>query len=264
MNIIKEIQEENPFYQIGSRGIIGTRDYQQDLGYYYTGTDCVFSIICDGMGGMEGGERASRAAVDQFVQDFRQERGVVNVPEFLVKEAGRLNQVVAGLKNSSGAPLQGGTTLVAVYCSGNQMYWVSVGDSRIYLIRGNRIKPLNREHNYRLTLQMNLESGLINKDTYDRESTGRQADALVSYIGMEQLAMVDVSQAPIIMQEGDVVVLCSDGVCKSLNDSQICAMVRDNDVDMDIAADRLTGMAMRYGARGQDNTTVILVKYLGR
>lgn len=264
MNIIKEIQEENPFFEIGSSGIIGTRDYQQDLGYYYTGSDCVFSVICDGMGGMEGGERASKAAIDQLVQDFHNERGIANVPDFLVKEAGRMNQAVASLKNNAGGSLKCGTTLVAAYCQGNQMYWVSVGDSRIYLIRENRIQPINREHNYRLTLKMNLENGLINRDTYDRESMSRQADALVSYIGMNQLTMVDVSQVPIQLQEGDVVMLSSDGIGKSLTDSQVLAMVRDNDIDMNIAADRMTSMAMRYGVRGQDNTTVILTKYLGR
>ena len=264
MNIIKEIKEENPFFEMGSSGIIGTRDYQQDLGYYYMGSDCAFSAICDGMGGREGGEQASKAAVDQLVQDFRNERGITNVPEFLVKEVGRMNQVVAGLKNHAGGPLKCGTTLVAAYCQGNQMYWVSVGDSKIYLIHNNSIQPVNREHNYRLTLKLNLENGLINRDTYDRESMSRQAEALVSYIGMGQLAMVDVSQAPVRLQEGDVVMLCSDGISKSLSDSQILAMVRDNDIDMDIAADRMTSMAMRYGVRGQDNTTVILIKYLGR
>ena len=48
-----------------------------------------------------------------------------------------------------------------------------------------------------------------------------------------------------------------------MNESQVCAMALDNDLDMYIAADRTTAMALRYGQRGQDNTTVILMKYLG-
>ena len=68
-------------------------------------------------------------------------------------------------------------------------------------------------------------------------------------------------QQPRMLQPGDIVMLCSDGVYKSLSDSQIHGMVRDNDLDLEIAADRLTAMALRYGARGQDNTTVILLRY---
>ena len=80
---------------------------------------------------------------------------------------------------------------------------------------------------------------------------------------MNGLRVVDVTKMPVMLQSGDMVMLCSDGVYKSLNDSQVCAMAMDNDLDMYIAADRTTAMALRYGRRGQDNTTVILMKYLG-
>lgn len=81
---------------------------------------------------------------------------------------------------------------------------------------------------------------------------------------MNGLRIVDVKSTPAELQPGDIIMLCSDGVYKSLNSSQVHAMVRDNDLDMTIAADRTTAMALRYGVRGQDNTTVILLKYLGQ
>ena len=55
MNIIEERMEENPWFEIGSSSILGTRSYQQDLGYFYTGRQEVLAVICDGMGGLEGG-----------------------------------------------------------------------------------------------------------------------------------------------------------------------------------------------------------------
>ena len=72
---------------------------------------------------------------------------------------------------------------------------------------------------------------------------------------------MDINRAPLEMMDGDMVLLCSDGLFKSLNDSQIKALVKDNDIDMDIAADRLCQMALSKRRGGQDNTSVLLLQY---
>lgn len=264
MNIIEERMEEDPWFEIGSSSILGTRSYQQDFGYFYTGEKEVLAIICDGMGGLEGGERASRTAVELMARDFKRERPApADIAAFLRREAMRMDQAVAALKSDAGKPLKAGTTLVAVYCRGGKLTWISVGDSRIYLIRGQKITSVNREHNYRLMLKEQLAAGQITREFYEKEEKTPQAEALTSFIGMDGLRIVDVLGTPLELQRGDIVMLCSDGIYKSLSESQVLAMVRDNDLDMDIAADRTTAMALRYGVRGQDNTTVILLKYLG-
>lgn len=263
MNIVEERQEKNPEFEIGASSILGTRSYQQDYGYFYTSLEDVLAIVCDGMGGLEGGERASQTAVHQMVRDFHNTPNLGYVPDFFKWTAQRMDQAVCALRGQDGSPLHAGTTLVSVYCKGNQMYWVSVGDSKIYLIRGNEIVSVNREHNYRLQLQMQLEAGLIDPEFYRKEEKTPKAEALISFIGMDHVKYIDVNPNPIELQPGDILVICSDGIYKSLNESQVCAMVRDNDLDMNIAADRLTGMAQRYGVRGQDNTTAILLKYQG-
>ena len=247
MNIIEERMEENPWFEIGSSSILGTRSYQQDLGYFYTGRQEVLAVICDGMGGLEGGERASRTAAELMARDFKKERpGPDKIAAFLRREAARMDQAVAALKSEQGKPLKAGTTLVAVYCRENKLTWISVG-----------------EHNYRLMLKEQLAAGQITREFYEKEEKTPQAEALTSFVGMDGLRIVDVLGTPLELQRGDIVMLCSDGIYKSLNDSQVLAMVRDNDLDMDIAADRTTAMALRYGVRGQDNTTVILLKYQG-
>lgn len=262
MNIIEECFESNPGFELGTSSIIGTRSYQQDYGYYRTDSMDAVSLVCDGMGGMEGGERASKMAIDLFARDLRQGRPM-QIPEFLQMEAERMDRAVAELKDRKGRILKAGTTCVAVYCRQNQMYWLSVGDSRIYLIRGNRITPLNRDHNYHLMLQEQLTAGTITREFYEQEDKKPMAEALISFIGMGDVKIIDVTREPVKLQGGDIIMLCSDGIYKSLNDSQVYAMVRDNDLDLNIAADRLTAMALRYGGKGQDNTTVILMKYRG-
>lgn len=261
VNIIRELPEKNPWFEIGASSIIGGRSYQQDFGYIYTGSREAVAVVCDGMGGMEGGERASRTAVEVFSEDLRKEKPDTNIPGFLMREAERMDREVAGLKGSEGKPLKSGTTMVAVYCRGNIMDWISVGDSKIYLIRKETITPLNIEHNYRQMLTEQLASGQITQEYYNKEEKSRQAEALTSFIGMDRINQIDWGKTPCKLEDGDIVMLCSDGVYKSIDQYQILGMVRDNDLDMEIAADRMTAMALRYGGKRQDNTTVILLKY---
>lgn len=264
MNIIEDRMAQNNGYEVGSSSILGTRSYQQDFGYFYMGEQEALAVICDGMGGLEGGERASRTAVELIARDFKKKKPArEEMASFLRQEADRMDRAVAALTDDRGKPLKAGTTLVAVYCSRGRLTAVSVGDSRIYLIREQNIITLNREHNYRLMLKEQLAAGQITKEFYEKEEKTPQAEALTSFIGMDGLRIVDIMEDPMPLKQGDIVMLCSDGVYKSLNNSQVLAMVRDNDIDLEIAADRTTAMALRYGVRGQDNTTVILLRYVG-
>lgn len=183
------------------------------------------------------------------------------VPEFLKEQAVIINDRVAALTGKNGAPLRAGTTMVAVVAEEDRLYWLSVGDSRIYIIRNEEMSQVNREHNYRLTLQESLKSGLITREQYEAEEKKGQADALISYLGISRLSLMDINRAPLEMMDGDIVLLCSDGLFKSLSDSQIKALVRDNDMDLDIAADRLCQMAFSRRRGGQDNTSVLLLQY---
>lgn len=264
MNIVEEKRGWNPAYDVGASSILGTRKYQQDSAYYCIDSDQILAVVCDGMGGLEGGERASQTAIQQMIQDFRSRPESLPMPDFLTGEAQRMDQAVTALRNDRGQALGAGTTLVAASFQGDQMYWVSVGDSMIYLIRGERIRPLNVEHNYRLLLKQRLDAGLISREEFERESVTPQADALISFLGMNHVQYIDSNRTPLKLEPNDIVVLCSDGIYKSLNESQVWAMVTDNDLDMTIAADRLTDMAMDRRVRGQDNTTAVLVRYLGK
>lgn len=261
MNIVQNVKQDNPDLKVGMNSIIGTRQYQQDYVYYYSDSKETLAVICDGMGGLDGGEQASRIAAECLGNAFISRNPQISIPDFLCEQAGIMNGRVAGIPGKDGLPLRAGTTIVAVVVQEERLHWLSIGDSKIYIIRNEEMSQVNREHNYRLTLSEALKSGTISQERYDVEEKKRQAEALISYLGIGSLSLMDINRVPFEMREGDVILLCSDGLYKSLNDSQIKALVRDNDIDMNIAADRLCSMALRFGRGAQDNTSVLLIRY---
>ena len=98
-------------------------------------------MVCDGMGGMDEGDRASRLAATQFAEDYAEhyrkngEGKWEGLPEYLEEEAVKLDKMVHELTNLQGVRLNSGTTIVATIFEEDRLTWLSVGDSRIYLIR---------------------------------------------------------------------------------------------------------------------------------
>ncbi len=239
--------------------ILGTRKYQQDS-YAYIETDqgCL-AMVCDGMGGLEGGERASALAIDTVFRDYLKEMPLKNAAHFLYREAVKADNRVYNLTDRNGKLLGAGTTMVGAYIQGNYITWVSVGDSKIYIIRNNAMHTVVREHNYRQMLNERLQNGTISPEKYRSEVV--RGDALTSFIGIGDLKLIEINRKPFELIEGDVIVLCSDGLYKALKETQILAIIRDNYFDYKRAAKILTDTALRYSPKGQDNTTVVLIDY---
>ena len=150
-------------------------------------------------------------------------------------------------------------TVVAVVIENNKMYFLSVGDSKIYILRDNEILAVNREHNYRLSLDEKLKKGQITKEQYIAEED--QAEALISYLGMGNVSLMDINNEPFILQENDIVLLCSDGLYKRLPDKDIMQIIQLEEPDMNRAARRLTDVVMMRTRKNQDNTSLVLLQY---
>ena len=237
----------------------GTREYQQDAAYGEVQENLGMAVLCDGMGGLNGGEMASDLGVKYFARDLKDAWPVRNIPAFLQQEAHRLDQMIAGLRDKEGRPLRAGTTIVSAVLVENQAFWLSVGDSRIYLLRNGQMRCLTAAHNYKTMLQEKLEAGLIDMDYYNGEIS--QGEALTSYLGMGNISLIDGNANPLELEENDILLLCSDGLYKTLTDEQIQALIQESGSNIRIAGQRLLETARRCGRRGQDNTTLVLLKY---
>lgn len=182
---------------------IGKRETQEDayaVKHFPTG---VLAVVCDGMGGHQFGALASRTAVRAFVQCFAEEQNGP-VSERLRSALYAANDAVKKEFDKYGA--FGGTTLLAVYIGGGVMWWVSVGDSSLYIWRCGRLVRLNADHSLREVYMQYVHAGSLTfADAVNMGHTLRSA------VTGEEISMIDAPPTPYPLLPGDRIVLTSDG-----------------------------------------------------
>lgn len=252
-----------PIVEAAASDILGTRRTQQDDCWYGINEQEheLLAVVCDGMGGLSGGEQASKAAISVISELYRQSAPIHNPPEFFRQAAFAANSAVHQLKDKNGKPLNAGSTMIAVLIQEDKVYWLSIGDSRIYFLRDCEIYPCCREHNYEAMLREKIEAGEMTQEEAAKDTTRR--DALTSYLGIRDLKLIEINQTPLQLCPNDMLILCSDGLYKSLSDSEICRLAVENKMDVQMAAETLTAQALAQATGGQDNTTVIMIRWHG-
>jgi len=207
------------------------------------------AVIADGMGGYEGGQEASRIAVETVRKIYSQPSA--SDPQSLLSDAfieahARILQFA-----SENQALQGmGTTCTAIAVVGKSLYYAHIGDSRLYLVRNGAISRLTRDHSYVSRL---VEGGLI---TPEEAETHAHRHILTAALGAGDEIIPDIPATPIALQDGDILVLCSDGLWGQVSDSEITAAVTNHTADG--ACRQLVQLARERG--GPDNITVEILK----
>ncbi len=246
-------------YSIEHRSYIGKRDSQEDAALFEKYDNGIFAVLCDGMGGYSAGELASNECVWNMrrIADALYMCDEPLIRDVYLKQINDTNMHVYGMTNGDGIPLGCGTTMVSVIIRGDLMYYASVGDSHIYLIRNNEINLINEEHNV-LSELTRLESE--GKVSHEYVKNYPNKSGLTSYVGMETMGKVDIYKSPLCLETGDVIVLCSDGLYRTINDGNIMNIINSNSSVSD-AADRLVETAKYIGNVKQDNLTFIIYKH---
>jgi protein phosphatase len=197
-------------------------------------------VVCDGMGGHEAGEIASRIGVEtileQYYQDTDQDRPVALEQAFF--EANR--------RINEQGPGNMGTTGVAALFLNNTLYVANVGDSRAYLIREGQMSQISRDHSL---VAEQVAAGIVSAEQA-RHLNYR--NMITRALGYRPEVQVDIF--PIPLQEGDIVLLSSDGLHGLVEDDEIAQIVLTSKPDQAIR--RLIGTANDRG--GGDNITVAL------
>ena len=242
-------------YEIACCSLLGTRENQQDAYAYEKSKDGVFAIVCDGMGGMEHGEWASRTTVDTLMKQYKRKDSEQSMQDFYLENIDILDEQVCNLKGEENEPLHCGTTMVSVSIQNHLMDWFSVGDSRIYAIRKNEIVQITKDHNYKMILKERLEKKQISSQEYEEGLP--QSEALISYIGMRGISLMDMNQKSLHLQSGDYILLTSDGLYREFDDKMLLATIQREKTTKKIC-DYLE-KEYRKCAGALDNATFILI-----
>jgi PPM family protein phosphatase len=206
------------------------------------------------MGGLAGGDKASHTAVKTMLRDYEAKHEDEDLNQFLRRMVRVANYAVFDLAYSGGEEeLEIGTTLVAAALRGNELAWVSVGDSKVLLISGDNIEQLNSEHIYANKLMKDFEKGLITRKEAEEHP---ERAYLTSYLGLSELNEIDCCSENLILEAGDKVLLCSDGLTDTLTLKEIRAALDGSSGGF---AEKLVEKALEKNRRHQDNITVIVL-----
>lgn len=247
-------------FRVYSKSVIGSREYQQDYVRLPLGISAglfakrgLLCVVCDGMGGMEGGELASRICADTLMNAYYADTAAV--PEaFFREKVAQADRQIAALRDSKGQALHSGTTLVGVILRDNTICCASAGDSRIYLYRGKNLIKLTRDHNYLLQLMQKVDAGAMELDAAMADP---QREALISYVGKGHVDILDVKSLPAM--PGDILLLCSDGLTKALPDDELVRILEAHAAKPYLLPGSLIREALRKKWMSHDNISVAVV-----
>lgn len=258
------LDEFDKSVNIGTSSIIGRRKEQQDAiksdSYYsYAENGKAISVLCDGMGGLVGGEKASALCSSIVYDTFHSDTMFPSIPMFYKSVIFQSDEEVRMMKTDEGEQILGaGTTLASVVIDNDKLYWASVGDSHIYIIRGNDILCITKEHNFLMLLNEKVKRGEITQEEADNNP---KKEALISYIGIGGVHYVDMNGTGFQLLNGDHIVLCSDGLYRSISEEEIKQIVCDFGTEPQQAAEALTSLALSKNLKNQDNTSVIVIGF---
>lgn len=216
----------------------GARPYQEDSWRLVTlGDGSLLAVVADGMGGHAGGAVASRLAADAFIHAVEQGGGLADG----LQDA---NEAVG--EGTRGHPeLYGmGATLVAVHLRGDEVRWISVGDSPFYLVEAGGIERLNADHSMAPQIDAMVARGMMSAEEGEHHP-GRHT--LREAVMGEPLTLIDTGSRK--LGPDARLLLCSDGV-QSLKTEQILAQAA-------LPVDRIISAVLAAEKEHQDNITVI-------
>lgn len=244
-------------YDVANLQGIGKRERQEDSFAIVNAMDVreiiqngLLAIVADGMGGMQNGKQASELAVSCIREEFadmnREEDLCIQLKECLER---------AGEKVYERFHRKSGTTAIACVFYDEKLYFASVGDSSLYLKRGNQLLQLNREQTYR----EHLLRKMVHHSRWDIDEAWNdpEAECLMEFLGKDDISEPDYLSHPLLLEAGDRILLCSDGVSKVLSRQQILSCLEQKTSKE--ACQKLEEMILAVGRRTQDNYTAVLV-----
>ena len=233
-------------FQVSRKG--GREKNEDRMGYCYTRESGLF-VLADGMGGHPEGEVAAQIALQTTSALYQKQArpSIENTGEFLASALMAAHHQIIRYASEKGMLDTPRTTLVAAILQGGAATWVHCGDSRLYVVREGKLLTRTRDHSY----AEQQSAGIIKLEHVNR-------NILFTCLGSPTKPVFDTT-GPIILQQGDRILLCSDGLWGSLSDEQIVEQLAAKIIS-DAVPD-LVENALRIGGERGDNVTVLAMEW---
>jgi protein phosphatase len=252
------VEQIKRFDMVSATDVGRVRSHNEDS--IATDPDIGVATLADGMGGYNAGEVASGIAVAMIPAEMRKLRAETAVEQLsdseiekrVDEQARKVNAAIynAAQKESQYAGM--GTTLVFGCWYRNKVTVGHLGDSRMYRVRGEAIEPLTKDHSW---IQEQIDKGLM---TYEQARASKKKNLVTRACGIDPNAVPEVHTH--MVEQGDIYVLCSDGLYDMVPDDDIHLTVTSLKSNLTLAAQQLVQQANDNG--GRDNISVILVHVL--
>ena len=236
-------------YQVSRKG--GREKNEDRMGYCYT-RDAGLFALADGMGGHPEGEVASQLALQTLAAMFQRDcKPTLPDPLRFLHDA-----IIAGhhqlLRYATQRALidTPRTTVVACLLQGKAAYWAHCGDSRLYLVRGEKLIARTRDHSYS-ELQQTMNPVMPVPDRFNR-------NVLFTCLGSPGKPVVD-TVGPLLLQTGDRLLLCSDGLWGTVDDAVITEQLASRSIAD--AVPELVERALRNGGPKSDNVSALAMEW---
>jgi PPM family protein phosphatase len=207
------------------------------------------AIVADGMGGYEGGQEASRLAVET-VREIYDTAFYGDAQATLLQAFALAHQRIQDYAERHPGFHGMGTTCTALALIGPRLYVAHVGDSRLYRVHGSQISRLTRDHSYVSRL---VESGIVRSEDAEKHP---QRHILTAALGAGVEVVADSAEPETALEDGDTLVLCTDGLWGVVSDEEIVTAVNAKSAAESCAA--LVKLALERG--GPDNITVQVLR----
>lgn len=214
-----------------------------------------WALVCDGMGGVHGGQLASTIAADMVSEKIKKcynpSMSVSSLENLLLSAVSTANVIVYD-RGDIDVSLKGmGTTIVAAVVKNNEACIAHVGDSRAYITDGKEIRQITKDHSL---VQEMYDSGKITLEEFESHP---QKNIITRAMGVNEEVEIDFDY--VCVNENEAIILCTDGLSGFVDEKSMLRIY--NETELEQLADRYIDEANKAG--GKDNITVVVMKGTG-
>jgi PPM family protein phosphatase len=257
-------RSREPRYDVASGISQGARDYQEDAitSDFPVGAESGFVVLADGMGGHAAGDVASKIVLTEVFSELKFHFADVSAfearaPEILRSVANLANETLREHTRSHPETDGMGATLVVPALVENRLWWISIGDSPLFLFRAGKLSQLNEDHSMAPQIDFMVRSGLMDPQV---AANHPDRNCLISVLMGTRIPKIDCPVKPFELKQGDIVVCASDGL-QFLTNAQIeKVLAKYRKYRSTEIAERLLDELHRLNDPDQDNISFTVIK----